>query len=72
MLLLLGVLATSKDLMATKKNCQLSTHTPNLSYRVFPSADETLMIMMMSNDHHYTTLMQAGSHFPPCSFRALS
>lgn len=50
----------------------IHTHLTHLSAPASPSADETLMIMMMSNDDHFTALTLAGSHFPACGSRALS
>lgn len=55
-----------------RKDENTHPHLIHLPSQVSPSADETLMIMAMSNDHHFTTLMPAGNHFPPCGSRALS
>lgn len=75
---------TSKDLMTPNQLwlaaivsyftlTGLHTHTSAISQlQSLHLLDETLMIMMMSNDNHFTTLTLAGSHFPPCGSRALS
>ncbi|MEQ2302699.1 hypothetical protein AMECASPLE_009352 [Ameca splendens] len=50
------------------KRLAISVHTQTHTLLLNPSsrsADETLMIMTMCNDHHFSTLMLVCSHFPP-------
>lgn len=50
----------------------IHTHTLHSSQLDLLSANDTLMIMTMSNDNLFTTLKLSCSHFPPCGSRALS